>query len=117
MIEEKDKVIVTFGLPSFIFFFGKEGVREYSILLDLIPEGVTLINFCLIDITDQQTTTYQKSLYDVTVSIKRTPEHPDRYIFEIEHSALHNLTNRIGYMVTEGLLIKDFTMKTKEEYL
>ncbi|AKG92486.1 hypothetical protein GAH_00155 [Geoglobus ahangari] len=118
LINEKgDKIMVIFGFPTFVFFYGQEGVMNLSILFDLIPDDVTLINFCLIDIADQATTTYQKSLYDVLVSIKRVEEHPDRYVFEVEHSALQQLTNKIGYMITEGFLIKEFTIKSREEYI
>lgn len=115
--ENRDKVIVTFGLPTFVFFYDREGVMNYSILMDLMPDDVTLINFCLVGIADQITTAYQKSIYDVLASIVKTGEHPDRYVFEVEHSALQSLTNRIGYMITEGLMIRELVMKSKEEYL
>ncbi|WP_457590435.1 hypothetical protein [Geoglobus sp.] len=115
--ENTDRVIVTFGLPSFVFFYGREGVVNYSILLDLIPDDVTLVNFCLNGITDSITTAYQKGMYDVLASILKTGDHPDRYVFEVEHSALQGLTNVIGYMITEGLVIRELVMKSKEEYL
>ena len=114
---EKDRIAVIFGNPSFIFFYGMEGLREYSIMLDLLPHDITLINFCQIGIADPPVDVYQKSMYDITVSIKKTYEHPNRYLFEIEHSALQNLTDRIGIMFTEGLLIKDLAIKSKDEFI
>ncbi len=117
IIAEKDRIIVVFGNPSFIFFYGMEGLREYSIMLDMLPYDVTFINFCQIGIAEPPVDVYQKSMYDVTVSIKKTSERPNRYIFEIEHSALQNLTEKIGIMFTEGLLIKDLEIKSKDEFI
>lgn len=117
MNERGDRAVVLFGLPTFVFFYGREGIVNLSILFDLIPDSITLITFCLTEIVDRATTSYQKSLYDVLANIRKTDEHPDRYVFEIEHSALQNLTNRIGYMITQGLEIKELVMKSREEYL
>ena len=117
IISEKDRAIIIFGNPSFIFFYGMDGLKEYSIMLDMLPYDVTFINFCQIGIAEPPADVYQKSMYDVTASIKKSFERPNRYIFEIEHSALQNLTEKIGIMFTEGLLIKDLEIKSKDEFI
>ncbi len=117
ILGEKDRVILIFGNPSLIFFYGMEAIREYSIMMDMLPDDITVVNFCQIGITEPPVDVYQKSIYDVTASIKKSSERPNRYTFEIDHSALQNLTEKIGILFTEGLLIKDLTIKSRSEFI
>ncbi len=117
IVSEQGKSIVVFGNPSFIFFYGMDGLKEYSIMLDMLPYDITFINFCQIGIAEPPADIYQKTMYDITASIKKSFERPNRYIFEIEHSALQNLTEKIGIMFTEGLLIKDLEIRSKNEFI
>ena len=117
ILGEKDRVILIFGNPSLIFFYGVEAIQEYSIMMDMLPDDITVVNFCQIGIAEPPVDVYQKSIYDVTASIKKSSERPNRYTFEIDHSALQNLTEKIGILFTEGLLIKDLTIKSRSEFI
>ncbi len=117
ILSEKDRAVLIFGNPSLIFFYGTEAIREYSIMMDMLPDDITLVNFCQFGIAEPPVDIYQKSIYDVTASIRKSSERPNRYTFEIDHSALQNLTDKVGILFTEGLLIKDLTIKSKDELI
>lgn len=114
--ENEDKTIVILGLPSYAYKFNREGLIGYSSMLDEIPDDVTLINFCLENFLDQTTLKYQKYLFDVVVSIRRL-DHPDRYIFIVENTIIQDLTDKVGYIITEGFQIKEFNFVAPEDLL